>query len=253
MIAKDLEVCIMHCNERVVDLCRASLKYQTLQPARIYEVVNVQPLNEAFNQYYGRMKLDYVVKLDADTLLYPFGLEKLYTEFKKLDHTIYYCMIGFVKDVVAGRSAGVRITKVDSGIKNMRLPNIIACDRKEKWFMREIYKKHCGHIEDEVALHLSNWDGVDSLVSGFFNVGQKSVTLGDKKLRLLRQICELWIKAGDIEPLIAMIAFCHGLFYPREKEKTIGYSVKGARSIKRMIKQGIIYNLHGKTNYGRKK
>ena len=51
-IAKDLEVCIMHCNESIVSLCRASLKHQTLQPARIYEVVNVQPLNKAFNEYY---------------------------------------------------------------------------------------------------------------------------------------------------------------------------------------------------------
>lgn len=241
-IARDLEVCIMHCNETIVDLCRASLKHQTLQPARIYEVVNIEPLNQAYNKYYAGMKLDYCVKLDADILLYPTALERLYDEFKKADKK-YYCMIGFVKDTVAGRSSGVRITKNIPEIKNMHLPNIVACDRKERWIMREIHDKHCFSIEDEVALHVSNWNGIDSLASTFFNTGEKVATLGDPKLKLLKQICEKWIATGDIEPLIAMICFCHGLFHTRHKEKRKGHGKKVAQRIKYLLyKQKVLYN-----------
>lgn len=250
MIAKDLEVCIIHCNERVVELCRASLRQQTLQPARIYEVVNVRPVTKAYNEYHRKMKLDYVVHVDADTLLYPFALEKLYTEFKKLDHDKYYCMIGFCKDVVAGRVAGVRITRVSPEIKSVTVPaDSAGCDRTEKQIMRNLYNKHYAHIEDEVALHLSNWNGIESLVSSFYHRGQKVATFGDQKLRLLKQIAVSWTDTGNIEPLIAMISFCHGLFSINEKAKEIGHGRKVANAIKRMVyKQRVIYYM-GKKRY----
>ena len=247
MIADDLEVCIMHCNERVVSLCKSALKRQTLQPARIFEVQNISPLSAAYNEYYRLMKLKYVVKLDADVLLYPNALEKLYKAFSVMDHKEHYCMIGFVKDVIAGRSSGVRITHNSPQLRVISLPDKIACDRLEKWVMREMYGRHCAHIEDEIALHLSNWNGIDSIVRTFFNTGQKSTTLGDRKLKLLKQICMSWVETGDVEALIAMVAFCNGLFHRRFKEKNANYAKKSVEQMKRLVyTDRVIYNVQEK-------
>jgi len=245
-IASDLEVCIMHCNESIVADCRQAIANQTLQPQRVFEVVNISPLNRAYNAYFKRMELAYCVKVDADTILFPEALQKLRQAFINLDASKYYCMLGFVDDILAGRQSGVKISRVSPELKSIRLPDQIACDRREARIMRDEHGLAVANMEGEIlGMHLSNWNGIESIVSTFFNTGQKCLMLGDQKMKLFYRLCRKFVDTGSVEPLIAIVAFSHGMFIPRDEEKNNIYGHKVIKHLRKLTsnKHHVLYPL----------
>ena len=236
MIIGNLECMVMYTGEPTFNDCVASIVDQTVKASKTFIVKDFFPLNESINERHRRMEKEISIKVDADMILYPDCFKILFEQLKVAGEN-YWGISAMLLDPFLGEIGGVHIQRSEH-LKNIRVPNVIGCDR---WLAEQMKDK--GYLYKEVPIvvgvHKSDWS-LEAIFKRQVRVGQKHAYFGSAKYEdIVGRIKKKW-DAGDQRAYLALIGYCYGLLVSTKEEKGKDFMQDEWERISRLIDKGII-------------
>lgn len=150
--------------------CLESIDNQTVK-FQLKQIINVQPMNEAFNQMIYQCETPYFIQVDEDMILNPNAIEIIYNQMQKVPINTASCHFK-LKDTFLNTVIGSVVIYNHSIIKQFPWQNVIACDNKQReelkgagynflifnevlgehhpfWTIKSIFKRFCNKGEKE--------------------------------------------------------------------------------------------------------
>lgn len=233
---EDLECTIMHTGEPTIDECLEAVRNQTYRPSKIRMIENVSPLNESINERHRSLKLPFSVKVDADMILYPDCFKTLYKAIKGSSARCWGVSARLL-DPFIGEMGGVHIQRSDL-IRDIKVPNIIGCDR---WLMKEMQKK--GYLHKEIprvlGTHKCDWS-LENIFKRHVKLGQKQAYHKNTKYEdIVERMKDNW-ERGNKKIFLALIGYSYGLLVPSVVERDEHFMAEEWERIKELIESKVI-------------
>lgn len=236
ILIEDLECTVIHTNEPTVDACLESVRNQTYRANKIRIIKDVFPLNESINERHRSLELPFSVKVDADMVLYPNCFAALYKAIKSSDARCWGISAKLL-DPFLGEMGGVHIQRSD-WIRNIRVPNVIGCDR---WLMKEMEQKGYFHKEVPMVLGEHRCDySLENIFKRHIKLGQKQACHKNTLYEdIVGRMKSSWIK-GNEKTFLALLGYSYGLLTPSIEEKDKGFADKEWKRVKKLIASKVI-------------
>ena len=201
------------------DQCLQALEKQTVK-FQLKQILNVQPMNEAFNQMIYQCETPYFVQIDEDFILYPNAIELMYDRMKQLNNSYYASAHFKLRDVFLNTIIGSAVIYNYNIIKNFLWKNVLACDNEQRIRLKEANYSYQIY-GDVVGLHHPNWT-IKSIFKRFCNKGAKEEQLNIDK-NCLKILVQKLTKSPDELNLFAFLGYITGILVDKDRTEERNY------------------------------
>jgi len=211
----DVVAVVLTVGEGTLDECVASVRGQSLSPRETQVIENVAPISEACNRALDLADGEFHAIVDADMVLDRHCFRDLVRMLRSDPNA--FCALAMLRDELLGKIAHVKMfrTALTSGVRYEDAPG---CDMV---FYRAVKARGHSAVMTDRALgrHCSVQDNAHTY-HVFARRGQKSRQdrpgeVGD----VLHRLAAAYVKRRDADTLLALTAYCHGLFGEQSGEK----------------------------------
>jgi len=201
------------------DQCLQALENQTVK-FQLKQILNVQPMNEAFNQMIYQCDTPYFIQIDEDFILYKNAIELMYDNMKNLDASKYASAHFKLRDVFLNTIIGSAVIYNYNIIKDFHWKNVMACDNEQRIRLKEanyLYQIYSSVI----GLHHPNWT-IKSIFKRFCNKGAKEEQLNIDKNCLQVLLKKIKENCNELN-LFAFLGYITGILVDKDRTEERNY------------------------------
>lgn len=198
--------------------CLNAIENQTVK-FQFKQVLNVQPMNEAFNQMIYQCETPYFVQIDEDMILNPNSIEIMYEKIKTSYSNIASCHFK-LRDVFLDTIIGSAVIYNYDIIKNFLWRDVVACDNDQRERLKASGYSFALY-NDIVGSHHPHWT-IKSIFKRFCNKAEKEERFGLDKACLKILMFKL-LKNYNKLNLFAFLGYITGLLIEGNRNSERNY------------------------------
>ncbi len=207
-----LGVIIITCGEPQFEACWRAVNAQSLRPDRIDVVRNVYPMSAAFNEALRLSSCDYLIQVDADTVLDPHALETLYNDISSSEDNVFG--IGYhLRDPYYGAIGHIKIYRA-SLLRSRRVTDECGYDRV---LVKELEKEgySMGWRAETLGVHLPD-PTPEELFKRALGSAKRFLKFAGTETKMIKQMARRWCVEDDKTAFAGLIGYCGGLLLEHE-------------------------------------
>jgi len=211
----DIVAVILTVGEQTLEECLASVRRQSMPARRVEIIENVAPLSEACNRMLEVADGEFHVLVDADMILDRHCFRRMVRMLRYDENT--FCALAMLRDDVLGTIPHVKMFRT-ALTKGVRYEDVPGSDNVFHW---ALVNRGYDAVYTQATLgrHVS-LQSPEMTYQTFRRRGQKAFLERPEEVgSLVRRLARVYAKRGDADCLLALVAFCHGLFGEETGEK----------------------------------